>query len=158
MALVASRTIWILELTAILRSHPRFNLSGVYFCKSEPRLTTFVIRGEPAVKREERRCADEITFVEVASTVVPAGSRQSDPARRWREGGKGLDVNAAPSPPPSPNPFSTRNRAIYRPPGGQPAASIPLLQGWKITGTTTESEWEEASRVSRAMAVRCPCN
>jgi len=42
-------------------------------------MTTFVIRGEPAVKREERRCADEITFVEVASTAVPAGSRQSDP-------------------------------------------------------------------------------
>lgn len=56
-------------------------------------MTTFVIRGEPAVKREERRCADEITFVEVASTVVPAGSRQSDPIGRMgggeREEGKG---------------------------------------------------------------------
>lgn len=50
-------------------------------------MTTFVIRGEPAVKREERRCIDEITFVEVASTVVPAGSRQSDSAGRKRAGG-----------------------------------------------------------------------
>lgn len=86
-------------------------------------MTTFIIRGEPAVRREERRCADEITFVEVASTTaVPAGSRQSDPG--------GWMSMPLPSPPP-PNPFSTRNRAIYRPSAGQPSLPFPRSKGGK---------------------------
>jgi len=79
-------------------------------------MTTSVIRGEPAVKREEHRCADEITFVEVVSTIVaPPGSSQPDSAG---EGGKGgLNVNAVLPPVPlHPLTFLEReNRAIYRP-------------------------------------------
>lgn len=72
----------------------------------------------------------------------PAPSFRLVPGSLIRQGvrGKWLDVNAAPPLPP-PNPFGTRNRAIYRPPAGQPSYPIPPTQGWKITGTTRESSW-----------------
>lgn len=71
----------------VVLQKPPIQFIWLSFLRKCVSMTTFVIRGEPAVKREERRCADEITFVEVASTAVPAGSRQSDPGE--------LDVNAA---------------------------------------------------------------
>lgn len=86
---------------------------------------------------------------------------------RQRQGGKrrdGLDVNAAPSPPP-PNPFGTRNRAIYRPPAGQPSYPIPRPKGGKSRvprqnrvggGGRERDRRARDGTVSRAVAERVP--
>lgn len=125
------RTIWILELPAILRSHPRFNLSGVHFCKSASRWQHSSSAENPLSSERSAAAPARLHLSRWSAPSFRLVPGSPIPQRREGTGGRGLDVNAAPSPSPLPNPFSTRNRAIYRPPAGQPSLPFPRSKGGK---------------------------
>jgi len=113
------------SLTTILRN--LFNpLSSIHFWRKCVSMTTFVIRGEPAVKREERRCRRQ-------DYICRGGQHRRSGWFQAVRSGRGQGESGWMSMPHRhhrrPTPFGTRNRAIYRPSAGQPSYPIPPKGG-----------------------------
>lgn len=125
----------------------RFYLSDLCFGCLGCCVTTFVIRGELSLSGERGA-----PLWRGRDYICRGGQRRRS---GWSQGAVrsgGLDVNAAAPPPPPPpqppNPFSTRNRAIY---GPAPVGPIPFRRskGGKSRAPPRESRTERGRERER---------